>query len=113
MHSSAYRTDREISQDLVGFMHYVLKQQDILVKRFYRSLDEVVCFLAVALKEQGYLICSLRDLGISEAYESNRAIWQRLMRKGILQKTFDSDGVQKKGLYIVSPGITEFENQVL
>jgi hypothetical protein len=36
------RTDREISLDLVGFVHYNLKVQDILIERFDRSLDDVI-----------------------------------------------------------------------
>ena len=103
-----YRTDREISLDQVGFVHYNLKVQDILVERFDRSLDDVVRF--VSMKESEDLIYSLKDLDVFEAYESNRVIRQRLTRKGILQKMLDSDGKQKRGLYIVNPVIREFLN---
>jgi hypothetical protein len=82
----------------------------ILIEGFDRSLDDVVRFLFVALKDQEDLIYSLKDLDIFEAHQSNRAVRQRLTKKGILQKTFDSDGVQKKGLYIVNPVIREFLN---
>ncbi len=91
-----FRTDREILLDLVDFDHYALKQQYILVESFDRSLDDVVHFRSVALKEQEDLIYSLKDLDIFEAHQSNRAVRQRFTKKGILQKTFDSDGVQKK-----------------
>ena len=94
----------------MGFIHYNLKVQDILVERFDRSLDDVVLFLAVSMKESEDLIYSLKDLDIFEAYESNRVIRQRLTRKGILQKVLDSDGKQKRGLYIVNPVIREFLN---
>jgi hypothetical protein len=70
----------------------------------------VVRFLAVSMKEAEDLIYSLKDLDVFEAYESNRVIRQRLMRKAILQKVRDSDGKQKRGLYIVNPVIREFLN---
>jgi hypothetical protein len=95
---------------VVGFVHCNLKIQDILVERFDRSLDDVVRFLAVSMKETEDLIYYLKDLDIFEAYESNRVIRQRLTRKGILQKVKDSDGKQKRGLYIVNPVIREFLN---
>jgi hypothetical protein len=62
------------------------------------------------MKETEDLIYSLKDLDVFEAYESNRVIRQRLTRKGILQKVKDSDGQQKRGLYIVNPVICEFLN---
>jgi hypothetical protein len=105
-----YRTDREISLDLVGFVHYNLKVQDILVQIFDISLDDVIRFLALSMKESEDLIYSLKDLDVFEAYESNRVIRQRLTRKGILQKMSDSDGRKKRGLYIVNPVIREFLN---
>lgn len=57
----------------------------------------MVRFLSVALKEQEDLIYSLKDLDILEAHQSNRAVRQRLTKKGILQKTFDSDGGAEEG----------------
>jgi hypothetical protein len=62
------------------------------------------------MKETEDLIYSLKNLDIFEAFESYRVIRQRLTRKGILQKMLDSDGKQKRGLYIVNPVIREFLN---
>jgi hypothetical protein len=104
------RTDREISLDLVGFVHYNLKLQGFAFERFDRSLDDVVRFLAKALKESEDVIYQLKDTEVFEAGYANRSIRQRLTKKGILVKSLDSDGVQKRGFYIVNPLIREFLN---
>jgi|GEM_PF-1205774 len=104
------RTDHEISLDLVGFIHYNLKLQDIHVERYDRSLDDIVRFLSVALKEPEDLIYQLRGLDIFEAGRSNRVVKERLTRKGILLKKVDSDGIHKRGYYLVNPIIREFLN---
>jgi len=71
------------------------------------TLEDIVCFLAKALKEPEELIYQLRDLDIFEASASNRAARQRLTRKGILIKPDDSD---KRGQYIVNPIVKDFLN---
>ena len=91
-------------------MHFNLGLYDINVDRYDRSLDDVVQFLAKALKEPEDLIYQLKDLDVFEAMASNRLIRERLTRKGILVKLIDSDEVQKRGQYIVNPIIREFLN---
>ena len=86
----------DINPDLVDLVHYALKQQDILIERFDRSLDDVVRFLSVALKEQEDLIYSFKDLDIFEVHQSNRAVRQRLTKKCILKKHSILKGYRKK-----------------
>lgn len=104
------RKNESIAEDLINFMHFNLGLYDINVDRYDRSLDDVVRFLAKALKEPEDLIYQLRDLDVFEACKANRIVRERLTRKGILVKLVDSDQVQKRGQYIVSPVIREFLN---
>ncbi len=104
------RNNESIAEDLINFVHYNLGLYDINVDRYDRSLDDVVRFLAKALKEPEDLIYQLKDLDIFEAAVANRALRQRLSRKGIIVKLEDSDLVQKRGQYLVNPIIREFLN---
>ena len=104
------RPEKQISADLISFVHFNLAMYDIFVDRYDRSLDDVVQFLAKALKEPDDLIYQLRDLDIFETCKANSAVQRRLTRKGILLKSFDSDGVQKRGFYVVNPIVREFLN---
>lgn len=104
------RNNESIAEDLINFVHFTLGLYDINVDRFDRSLDDVVQFLARALKEPEDLIYQLRDLDVFESCKANRIVRERLTRKGILTKIVDSDNVQKRGLYIVNPIIREFLN---
>lgn len=104
------RNNESIAEDLIIFMHYNLGLYDINVDRYDRSLDDVVRFLAKALKEPEDLIYQLKDLDIFEATAANRIVRERLTRKGVLMKLEDSDRLQKRGQYIVNPIIREFLN---
>lgn len=104
------KTDLEIVEDLIQFSHYNLKQYDIQVDRYDRTLDDVVRFMAVSMRESEDLIYMLRDCDIFEACEANRTVRQRLVRKGILLKKHDSDGTQQRGVYLINPFIKEFLN---
>lgn len=104
------RTDEQITEDVISFCHYNIRNHDINVERYDRSLDDVVQFLAKALKEQEDLIFSLKDVDIFEACRANRAVRQRLVKKGVLLKKEDCDGRRQKGCYIVNPIIREFLN---
>jgi hypothetical protein len=103
-------TDEQITWMLIQFIHFNLEKHDIAVDRYDRSLDDVVQFLAKALKEKEDLIYVLRDTDVFESSESNRTVRQRLVRKGILLKKYDSDGTQQRGLYLVNPLIRDFLN---
>ncbi|AKB82423.1 hypothetical protein MSBR3_1845 [Methanosarcina barkeri 3] len=83
---------------------------DINVDRYDRSLDDVVCFLAKALKEPEDLVYQLKGLIVFETCKASSNVQKCLTRKGILVKLVDSDGIQKRGQYIVNPIIREFLN---
>jgi hypothetical protein len=102
--------DNFIAQVLIDFVHYNLKNHDILVDRYDRSLDDVVQFLAKILKEPEDLIYTLKDTDIFEACRSNMAVRKRLVRKGVLLKKYDDDGTQQRGVYLVNPLIRDFLN---
>ncbi|MDQ1253239.1 MAG: hypothetical protein QG646_2389 [Euryarchaeota archaeon] len=104
------RNNESIASDLINFVHFNLGLYDINVDRYDRSLDDVIQFLAKALKEPEDLIYQLKDLDIFEACRANTNVQKRLVRKGILIKLVDSDNVQKRGLYVVNPIIREFLN---
>lgn len=104
-------SDRAISESLISYIHHVLTVNNIKPARYDRSLDDVVRFLSVALKESEDIIYRLRDMDVFETCYSNRSIRQRLVRKGILVKREDSDGFGKRGLYIVNPIIKDFLNK--
>lgn len=104
------RTDNEISEDLISFIHYNLRIHDINVERYDRSLDDVVQYLAKAHKESEDLIYSLKDVDVFETCKASRAVQQRLTRKGILLPVFDDNGTRKRGAYVVNPIIRDFLN---
>ena len=56
------------------------------------------------------LVYQLRDLDVFETCKASSNVQKRLTRKGILVKLVDSDGIQKRGHYIVNPIIREFLN---
>jgi hypothetical protein len=43
-----------------------------------------------------------------ESCEANDPVRKRLVRKGILLKKYDSDGIMQRGVYIVNPIIRDF-----
>lgn len=104
------KTDMEIVEDLILFSHYNLKHFDIEVDRYDRTLDDVVRFIAVSMRESEDMIYTLRDCDVFEACEANAPVRKRLVRKGILLKKYDSDGAQQRGVYLVNPFIKEFLN---
>lgn len=104
------RSDNSIAEDLIDFMHFNLSMHDINVERYDRSLDDVVRFLAKAVKEPEDLIYQLGNMEVFEGNSANKAVRQRLVRKGILLKIEDSDNVVKRGLYVVNPILKEFLN---
>jgi hypothetical protein len=50
-------------------------------------------------------------MDIFETNSANRVLRQRLVRKGILMPKTDSDGIRKRGLYLVNPIIKNFLQQ--
>lgn len=104
------RNNESVAEDLINFVHFNLGLYDINVDRYDRSLDDVVCFLAKALKEPEDLVYQLRGLDVFETCKASSNVQKRLTRKGILVKLVDSDGIQKRGQYIVNPIIREFLN---
>jgi len=104
------KTDLEIVEDLILFAHHNLSISGIKVNRYDRTLDDVVRFLAVSMRESEDLIYMLRGCDIFETGEKNEAVKKRLVRKGILLKKYDSDGIQQRGVYLVNPFIKDFLN---
>lgn len=104
------KSNEHITWILLQFVHYNLEKHNINVDRYDRSLDDVVQFLAKALKEKEDLIHSLKDVDVFEACEANRTVRQRLVRKGVLLKQHDDDGTQQRGVYLVNPLIRDFLN---
>lgn len=104
------QSNEAIAEDLINFVHFNLGLYDINVERYDRSMDEVVQFLAKALKEPEDLIYQLRDIDVFETAYANRAVRQRLTRKGLIVKLEDSDGSQIRGQYVVNPIVREFLN---
>lgn len=104
------KTDLEMVEDLILFAHFNFKEHDIDVDRYDRTLDDVVKFIAVSMREIEDTIYMLRDCDVFEACEANRTVRQRLVRKGLLLKKYDSDGTQQRGVYLVNPFIKEFLN---
>jgi hypothetical protein len=92
------------------FIHHGLKENGIHPERYDRSLDDVIRFAAKAFKEPEDLIYSLKDCDVFESCQANRSVRQRLVKKGVLLKKFDSDGMQQRGVYIVNPIIRDFLN---
>jgi len=97
--------DGEIADDLVLFCHYCLRSNGIVASRYDRSLDDIVQFLAVSLKESEDLIYNLRGCDVFEVCRANRNVAKRLTRKGILIKKFDSNGTQQRGVYLVNTAL--------
>ena len=104
------KTDLEIVEDLILFSHFNLKQYDIQVDRYDRTLDDVVRFMAVSMRESEDLIYMLRDCDVFEACEANAPVRKRLVRKGMLLKKHDSDGTHQRGVYLINPFIKDFLN---
>lgn len=103
-------SDDVIHNILVDYVHFVLKEHDIEVDRYDRCLDDIVQFLAVAFKENEDTIYSLKNVEFFEACASNRALRQRLVKKGLILKKFDSDNRQQRGVYLVNPIVKDFLN---
>lgn len=103
-------TNDIIQDDVISFIHHSLWINGIRVDRYDRSLDDVVQFVAKAMRESEDLIYSLKNVDVYESCYSNRQERQRLVRKGILLKKYDSDSVQQKGIYQVNPLIRDFLN---
>jgi len=104
------KTDLEMVEDLIQFSHFNLLKYDIQVERFSRTLDDIVHFLAVAMREDEDILYSLRDCDIFETCRGNEVVRKRLVKKGIILKKFDSDGTFQRGVYMVNPFIKEFLN---
>ncbi len=103
-------SDTRITDTLTMFIHHGLKENGIHPERYDRSLDDVIRFAAKAFKEPEDLIYSLKDCDVFESCQANRSVRQRLVKKGVLLKKFDSDGMQQRGVYIVNPIIRDFLN---
>ena len=102
------RTDEAISEDLILFIHYGLHENGISPDRYDRSLDDIVRFVAKAVKEPEDVIYFLRNCDVFESCRANEPVKKRLVKKGLLLKKVDSDGSQQKGIYIVNPIIRDF-----
>jgi len=74
------------------FTHHGLKENGT-IQRYDRSLDDVIRFAAKAFKEPEDLIYSLKDCDVFESCQDNRSVRQHLVKKGVLLKKFDSDGM--------------------
>jgi hypothetical protein len=103
--------EHTIVDSLIQYIHHILTVNGIKPERYDRSLDDVVRFLSVALKESEDMIYRLRNMDIFETNSANRVLRQRLVRKGILMPKTDSDGIRKRGLYLVNPIIKNFLQQ--
>jgi len=103
-------TDHDIATNLILFCHHGLKENGLQIDRYDRSLDDVIKFVSKAFKEPEDLIYSLRQCDIFEAGQANRSVRQRLVKKGILLKKYDSDGSLQRGVYIVNPLVRDFLN---
>lgn len=102
------RPDEDMADDMVLFCHYCLRENGIVVDRYDRSMDDVVQFLAVTCREPEDLIYRLKDCDVFEACQANRSVRQRLVKKGLLLKKYDSDGKMQRGVYLVNPIIKDF-----
>lgn len=102
------REDRVISEDLILFIHYGLNENGISPDRYDRSLDDIVRFVAKAVKEPEDVVYFLRNCDVFESCRANEPVKKRLVKKGLLLKKIDSDGSQQKGIYIVNPIIRDF-----
>lgn len=104
------KDDYANAQRMVNFMHYTMKQNNITIERYDRSLDDVVRFLSKSFKEPEDLIYNLKNCDVFETCKANRYVQQRLTRKGLLLPKYDSDGKRQRGIYIVNPVVREFLN---
>lgn len=100
-----------IAETLVRYVHYILELNGVSPVRYDRTLDDVVKFLSVALKEDEDMIYRLRGMDVFEASRQNQTVRRRLYRKGIIFKRVDSDGVASRGVYLVNPIIRDLLNK--
>ncbi len=101
-------TDNVISETLINYIHFILKENGINPPRYDRSLDDIVRFLAKSFKESEDLIYSLKDADVFETSRANRLVQQRLTRKGILVKKTDNNNTAQRGIYQVNTVIRDF-----
>lgn len=103
-------SDETIAETLILFIHNGLFENDITPTRYDRSLDDIVRFLAVAVKEPEDMIYFLRNCDVFEANRANKDLRARLVHKGLLLRKTDSNGSRQRGIYVVNPHVKDFLN---